>query len=110
MSQGREIRCYAYVYHLYAQVRDALIPDALAIVCTSTASGMIAVGSDGITCCVIRPIAVSTYSPAAPKATGSAASISNLQLAWLSSVSAFRNSVQDQGTLSIVNGNRKTES
>jgi hypothetical protein len=26
------------------------------------------------------------------------------------SVSAFRNSVQDQGTLSIVNGNRKTES
>jgi hypothetical protein len=31
MSSGREIRCYDYVNHPYAQVRDALNKDALAI-------------------------------------------------------------------------------
>lgn len=31
MSTGREIRCYDYVNHPYAQVRDALSKDALAI-------------------------------------------------------------------------------
>jgi hypothetical protein len=31
MSTGREIRCYDYVNHPYAQVRDALSSDALAI-------------------------------------------------------------------------------
>ena len=31
MSKGREIRCYDYVNHPYAQVRDALSKDALAV-------------------------------------------------------------------------------
>ncbi|HLJ16992.1 MAG TPA: hypothetical protein VKV15_21045 [Bryobacteraceae bacterium] len=36
MSQGREIRCYDYVNHPYAQVRDALREDALAVFQSAT--------------------------------------------------------------------------
>ena len=36
MSHGREIRCYDYVNHPYAQVRDALTEDALAVFQSAT--------------------------------------------------------------------------
>lgn len=36
MSQGREIRCYDYVNHPYAQARDALNRDALAVFQSAT--------------------------------------------------------------------------
>ena len=36
MSKGREIRCYDYVNHPYAQVRDALKKDALAVFQSAT--------------------------------------------------------------------------
>jgi len=36
MSKGREIRCYDYVDHPYAQVRDALSEDALAVFQSAT--------------------------------------------------------------------------
>ena len=36
MSKGREIRCYDYVNHPYAQVRDALSEDALAVFQSAT--------------------------------------------------------------------------
>ncbi len=36
MSQGREIRCYDHVNHPYAQVRDALREDALAVFQSAT--------------------------------------------------------------------------
>jgi hypothetical protein len=36
MSQGREIRCYDYVNHPYAQVRDELSKDALAVFQSAT--------------------------------------------------------------------------
>jgi hypothetical protein len=38
MSSGREIRCYDYVNHPYAPVRDALSMDALAIFQSATKS------------------------------------------------------------------------
>jgi hypothetical protein len=36
MSKGRQIRCYDYVNHPYAQVRDALSKDALAVFQSAT--------------------------------------------------------------------------
>jgi hypothetical protein len=36
MSKGREIRCYDYVNHPYAQVRDALSKDALSVFQSAT--------------------------------------------------------------------------
>jgi hypothetical protein len=36
MSKGREIRCYDYVNHPYAHVRDALIQDALRVFQSAT--------------------------------------------------------------------------
>ena len=36
MSKGREIRCYDYVNHPYARVRDALKKDALAVFQSAT--------------------------------------------------------------------------
>jgi hypothetical protein len=36
MSKGREIRCYDYVNHPYAQVRDALKKDALSVFQSAT--------------------------------------------------------------------------
>jgi hypothetical protein len=38
MNQGQQIRCYDYVNHPYAQVRDALVKDPLTVFQTATRS------------------------------------------------------------------------